>query len=246
MFHFFGLPYFPVSLLIVLVGLTLFYKKSKKRFWLYIILPLALTITASFLKRYPFGGHRLMLFFAPLLYFAFGSGLNFIFEALRRSRLYFPLVCAAIILSGSPVSDFVQAVKHPLRREEIRPLLEKVRSHIQPDDKIYVYYGAKEAYEYYYKTRFYGMTETRNIIWGKPHRNDIPKYTADLEKHLRKAGRIWLIFSHTRENERALIVQFTEKKGRFIQKLQSPEAVAYLFRIQPSSGQAPRPDDPSE
>jgi len=92
MFYYFDLPFFPVSLLIILLGLSLFYKKSKKRYLIYIIFPLLLALIASFLKRYPFGGSRLMLFFAPLLYFAFGNGIGigegFTAFALPHHRAY--------------------------------------------------------------------------------------------------------------------------------------------------------------
>ncbi|MFW6140738.1 MAG: glycosyltransferase family 39 protein [Acidobacteriota bacterium] len=232
MFYYFGFPFFPVSLLIVLLGLSLFYKKSKRRYFLYIILPLVWVLTASFLKRYPFGGVRLMLFFAPLLYLAFGNGLDFIFKKLKYNRLYFPLICAVIFLSLSPASDFVQTIKHPHQLEEVRPLLNNVRTYIQPQDKIYVYYGAKEAFEFYYRTKFFEMIETKNIIWGKSHRDDIPKYSSDLNKYLYKDLRIWLVFSHYREKERASIISFIEKKGKRVREFHDPGAVAYLFQIQ--------------
>jgi uncharacterized membrane protein len=232
MFHYFELPFFPVSLLVVILGLSLFYKKSKKRYFLYIILPLIFVLTASFLRRYPFGGSRLMLFFAPLLYFAFGNGLNFIFEKLNRNRLYLPLICTALILSISPVSNLFHTIKHPYKQEETRPLLNKVMRYMEPGDKVYVYYGAKQAFEFYYRTEFYEMMETKNIIWGNNHRDDISKYSSDLEKYLQKNTRIWIIFSHYREKERAAIINFVEKKGKRIREFHNPGAVAYLFLIQ--------------
>lgn len=231
MFYYFGLPFFPVSLLIILLGLSLLYKKSKKRYLIYIIFPLFLVFGASFLKRYPFGGSRLMLFFAPLLYFAFGSGLNFIFEKFNRNKLYLPLICTVIFLSISPVSNFVQTFTHPFRLEETRPLLNEIRKHIRHKDKIYVYYGAKEAFEFYYRTKFYEMIETRNIIWGKPHRGNIPKYSSELNKYLRKNIRIWVIFSHFRENERASIISFIKQKGKLLRAFQKTGTSAYLFKI---------------
>ena len=232
MFYYFDLPFFPISLLIILLGLSLFYKKSNKRYLIYIIFPLLLALIASFLKRYPFGGSRLMLFFAPLLYFAFGNGLNFILEKLNRNKLHLPLICTVIFLSISPVSNFVQTFTHPLRLEETRPLLNEIRKYIQPRDKIYVYYGAKAAFEFYYRTKFYEMIETRNIIWGKPHRGNIPEYSSDLNKYLSKNTRIWVIFSHFRENERASIISSIKQRGKLLRAFHNIGTIAYLFKIQ--------------
>lgn len=173
-----------------------------------------------------------MLFYAPVLFFAFGYGLNFIFERLSRSRLYLPLICTVLILSVSPVSDLAHTLKHPHQQEETRPLLNRVMRHKEPQDKVYVYYGAKEAFEFYYRTKFHEMMETKNIIWGKSHRDDIPKYSSDLNKYLYKDMRIWLVFSHYRENERASIISFIEEKGKLIRDFHNPGAVAYLFKIQ--------------
>lgn len=141
-------------------------------------------------------------------FFGFGNGLNFIFEKLNRRNLYFPLMCTVIFLSISPVHDLVRAVKHPLQREEVRPIIHKVNRYIQPEDEIYVYYGAKESFKFYYRTKFYEMIETRNIIWGKSHRDHISGYSSELNKYLRKNKRIWFLFSHYTEKEGASIFNF--------------------------------------
>jgi hypothetical protein len=138
-----GLPFFPVSLLIAVLGLSLFYKKSEKRYLGYVIIPLVLTLAASFLKRYPFGGSRLMLFYGPLLFLTFGKGLDFIFKKFNQNKLIFPLICTLIFLSIAPISRFVHEIKHPFHLEETRPLISEMMEHIKPNDKIYVYYGAK-------------------------------------------------------------------------------------------------------
>ena len=231
-FDFFSLPYFPLSLIIIIAGLSLYYKRSHKRFLVYILLPLILVLGASFLQRYPFGGSRLMLFVLPLLYLSWGKGLDFIFMKLGRSRLFLPLLVAVIFLVVSPVSNFVEMAKNPLRLEEMRPLLREMQTHVKSQDKIYVYYGAVEAFKYYYKTKHYSMIDTKNIIWGNPHRDEISRYAADLEKHLRKNMRIWIIFSHYWENERASIIHYLNQQGKLQRKISNTGTIAYLFKIE--------------
>ncbi len=237
MLDFFSFPYFPVSLIIIIVGLSLFYKKSKKRFIIYVLLPVLLVLAASFLQRYPYGGTRLMLFIAPLLYLSFGKGLDFIFIKLRRGRLTVPLLILIVFISFSPVSTFVNMAKHPFRLEEMRPLLDKLERRIRPGDQIYVYYGAYEAFKYYYKTKYYRMVDEKNIIWGEYHRDDMNQYISDLEKALKKDMRIWILFSHYWEKERILIIEYLNQKGNLINKISDTGTLGYLFEITPNSNE---------
>lgn len=233
MFNFFSFPYFPVSLIIVVIGLALFYKNSRKRFIVYVLSPIILVLAVSFIQRYPYGGSRLMLFVSPILYLSFGKGLDYIINKLGRNKLYIPLLLLVVFIVTAPVSNFVKMAKQPLRLEELRPLLDELQKKIRPDDKIYVYYGAYEAFKYYYNTKFHRMTDEKNIIWGANHRDDINKYGSDLEKILKKNMRIWVVYSHYWENERAYIIDYLDQKGNLIMNISSIGAGAYLFKIKP-------------
>lgn len=231
MLDFFSFPYFPVSLVIIIIGLSLFYRHSQKRFALYILLPIMLVLAASFIRRYPYGGSRLMLFVAPLLYLSFGKGLDFIISRLARSKLHFPLLLIVVFLVVSPLSNFVKMAAHPLKFEEVRPLLDMVEKEIKPLDRIYVYYGAAPAFEYYYNTKYHRMIDRKNIIWGAVHRDDINKYSFDLEKILKKNMKIWVVFSHYWDNERRYIIDYLKQKGKLEMDISNNGALAYLFKI---------------
>lgn len=231
MLDFFSFPYFPVSLIIIIIGLSLFFKYSQKRFSLYILLPIMLVLAASFIQRYPYGGSRLMLFVAPLLYLSFGKGLDFIISRLARNKLHFPLLLIVVFLVISPLSNFVKMAAHPLRFEEVRPLLDVVEKEIKPLDRIYVYYGAAPAFEYYYNTKYHGMIDRKNIIWGAVHRDNIDKYSSDLEKILKTNMKIWVVFSHYWENERRYIIDYLKQKGELEKDISNNGALAYLFKI---------------
>lgn len=231
MFNFFSFPYFPVSLIIIIIGLFLFYERSQKRFIIYILLPIILVLAASFLQRYPYGGSRLMLFVAPLLYISFGKGLDFIINKLGRSKLYIPLLLLLVFIVVPPISNFVKMAAQPERLEELRPLLDELQEKVELGDKIYIYYGAVEAFRYYYKTKYYRMIDEKNIIWGDNHRDDINKYALDLEKILKKNMRIWIVFSHYWENERTHIIEYLNHEGKLKMDISSIGTAAYLFVI---------------
>lgn len=243
MLDFFSFPYFPVSLVIIIMGLSLFYRYSWKRFIIYILLPIILVFAASFLQRYPYGGSRLMLFAAPLLYLSFGKGLDFILNKLGRSKLYIPLLLLVIFIVVPPVSNFVKMVKQPLRLEELRPLLDELQEKVEADDKIYIYYGAVEAFKYYYKTKYYRMIEEKNIIWGDNHRDDINQYVLDLEKILKKNMRIWFVFSHYWEEERIYIIDYLNHRGDLKKDISSIGTAAYLFKIKLNFSEIERKND---
>ena len=233
MLNFFSMPYFPVSLIIIIIGLCLFYKSSGWRFAIYILMPVGLVLISSFLKLYPYGGHRLMLFVAPLLYLSFGKGLDFVTAKLARSRLYFPLILVILFILISPVSNYVNMASHPPTLEEMRPLLDELKDQVRPDDVIYVYYGAAPAFEYYYHTKFYRMADKKNIIWGKVHRDESEKYRADLEEILKKNMRIWVIFSHYWEEERSKIIDYLNTRGNLEMNIINTGVLAYLFKLDP-------------
>lgn len=231
MLDFFSFLYSPVSLIIIIIGLSLFYKYSYKRFIIYILLPIILVLAASFLQRYPYGGSRLMLFIAPLLYISFGKGLDFIINRLSRNKLYIPLLLLVVFMVIPPVSNFVKMATHPFRLEEVRPLLDELQKGVKPGDKIYVYYGAVEAFKFYYKTKYYRMIDKKNIIWGDNHRDDINKYGMDLEKILKGNMRIWIVFSHHWESERDYIIDYLNHKGHLIMNISNIGTEAFLFKI---------------
>ncbi|MFP4082413.1 MAG: glycosyltransferase family 39 protein [Candidatus Aminicenantes bacterium] len=231
MFDFFSVPYFYLSLVIMVIGLSLFYKNSKKRFLIYILLPPLLVLAASFLRRYPFGGSRLMLFAAPLLYLSFAKGLDFMFIKLRTSRMLIPLFLLAVLMVVPPVSQFIHTAKHPVSFEEMRPLLRKLEKRIHPGDKIYVYYGALEAFKYYSRTRYPDLRDKQNVFWGEYHRDNPSQYVRELEKFLDKDTRLWVVFSHYRENERLLILDYLDQRGDLITKISDKGTLAYLYEI---------------
>lgn len=231
MLGFFSLPYFPVSFIIIIAGLALFSRNSRKRFILYTLGPIVLVFAASCFRRYPFGGSRLMLFAAPLIYLSFGRGLDFIFTKVERAKLRIPFLLIVVFLVIPPVSNFMKMAKNPTSLEETRPLLDDLQKNIRPTDTIYVYYGAAPAFEYYHHTKYHKRIDRKNIIWGAVHRDDITQYIVDLEKILKKNMRIWVVFSHYWENERKYIVDYLSRKGRLETSLSYTGTIAYLFKI---------------
>jgi len=160
---------------------------------LYLGGPLLLTFGAAALHRYPFmahyGGNRLMLFTAPLLYLVVAVGLMSVLDWLwkKRQRVLAAALTGLILVALNP-PKIVRENLYPINnREEIQPLVAHLQSRLQPQDWVYVYYFAVSPFKYY----FHGPGE--RICWGK---SCVEKELAVPAAGAPTPRRLWLIASH--------------------------------------------------
>jgi 4-amino-4-deoxy-L-arabinose transferase-like glycosyltransferase len=179
--------------LLLAAGMMVMVQRGRGRVVLYLMGPLLLAFGAACLHRYPFmahyGGNRLMLFSAPVLYVLVAAGGWGVFEMLwRRRQRWIALALTALLLAALNLRAGVKENLSPLNnREEIQPLVALLEANLQPQDLIYVYYFAVAPFKYYYHGPNPG------ICWGR----------SCVEQGLDPAGqartppqRLWLIASH--------------------------------------------------
>ena len=195
-----------------------------------LLIPLFLTLVASGMRVYPFGG-RLLLFAVPSLLIAIGVGLEGVRSALRRTGALATgvwLALVVILLWGPVVSAADKLVKPPMG-EHTRPVFAYVQSHRQPGDSIYVYYGAEHAFRYY--APMFGF-DLSDYIRGTYSRPAPLKYLEDVEA-LRGKERVWLLFAHVHTgsegSEETFITKNLERFGAKVDELKMPGASTYLF-----------------
>jgi len=181
------------ALPLLAAGIAALRRQGAARAALYLGGPLLLTLGAAALHRYPFmahyGGNRLMLFSAPLLYLVAAVGLMSLLTRLwqKRQQVAALAVTGLILLALNPLG-MVRENLYPLNnREEIQPLVEHLQSQIQPRDWVYVYYFAVSPFKYY----FQGSGE--RVCWGKSCGEKELAVPAATTGHPR---RLWLIASH--------------------------------------------------
>ncbi|MEW6659570.1 MAG: glycosyltransferase family 39 protein [Thermodesulfobacteriota bacterium] len=193
-FHYFfgvwGLYWAPVLLA---AGIVTLRRQGAGRALLYLGGPLLLTLGAAALHRYPFmahyGGNRLMLFSAPLLYLVAAAGLTAILTRLwqKRQKVAALALCGLILLALKPSAMIRENLYPNYNREEIQPLVDHLQNRLRPRDWVYVYYFAASPFKYY----FHGPGE--RVCWGKSC------YETDLALPAVGTGpprRVWLIASH--------------------------------------------------
>ncbi len=182
---------------LLLAGAYALWRAGGSRVLGYFGLPILLAFGAAALHRYPFmgnyGGNRLMLFTAPLLYLLVAAGLGLVFSRLWQGRLKWLAAGLAVALFWSLNPMLLPRENlHPLmNREEISPLVARLERERRPQDWVYVYYFAKWPFDYY--SRGFDKKGERLCI-GK----------SCVETGLKldpkeRPGRLWLIASHIPE-----------------------------------------------
>ncbi len=160
---------------------------------IYLAGPLLLTLGAAALHRYPFmahyGGSRLMLFSAPLLYLVAAAGITASFTWLwqKRQRVVALALTSLLLLALKPLAVIKEDL-HPIHsREEIQPLVAHLESQLQPQDLVYVYYHAIKPFKYY------SHKHMERICYGKSCVETALKMP---ESGASPPQRVWLLASH--------------------------------------------------
>lgn len=174
-----------LAVLVALAGLALVER------WIAVaaLTTLATLIVAAALRVYPLAGGRTTVFFLPFLYLAIAAAAG----GGRRNLL--PAVRAVLALAASVVvvPMVVAGLRAPAAGvvyEEVAPLLATLDAKRQPNDRVYVYDGAVQAF------RFHHPADDPAITLGGSHRDDPSRYVAELRPLLVPGQRLWILFSH--------------------------------------------------
>lgn len=179
--------------LLLAAGMVALVGRGRARALFYLAGPLLLAFGAACLHRYPFmahyGGSRLMLFSAPVLYLIVLAGGWAVFAWLwRRRQRWLALALTGLLLVALHLRAGIREDLYPLNnREEIQPLVAYLEANLQPQDLVYVYYFAVPPFKYYYHGPDTG------ICWGR----SCVEQGLDLAGEARTPPpRLWLIASH--------------------------------------------------
>lgn len=200
----------------------------------------ATSIAAAAWRVYPLSGGRTSVFLLPFLYLgiagALGAGAAL---ARRRDAHTFATgavaVVAAFVLGGMALRG-VRAPQAGLVYEETAPLIATLEAERQPNDKIYVYDGAVQAF------RFHHPAPDPAVTLGGSHRNDERAYAAELRPLLVPGQRLWILFAHVHvpksgKPERDTILADVGIAGRQIASHDAEGASLHLFEITRAPGQ---------
>jgi len=225
-----GFPVYliPVAGAFFILGLIRTAGNKAREFWI-LILPAAIALLASGFHKYPFDG-RLMLFIMPALIILIAAGVEAIiidgqFPAPAIGRALALIMIAPILALAS------YRLIAPRQPEELRPVMQYLRSEYRTGDVIYLYYGAVNGYDYYSRQLDFHPPDP---IRGVEARDQWDKYYAVL-KALRPVPRAWIVFSHIANwggvDEERIFLDYLDRLGRRLGSFKTSGASAYLYAL---------------
>lgn len=248
-----ALPKWPAAVLLIFGALRGWLRKDKAM--MISLLVMVMALTSSCLKLYPFG-ERTGSFLFPFLILLISNGVDF-FLVRQHKGLKAAGIFLACFLIYQPVAFSFGRWIHPVRKEEMRPIMQYLRDRIQPSDLVYMGNSAQYAFHYYHgylKFAPYTMPlgkivddsegelsefdPDRDVLYemyfnGKNGFYDKVGLVKMKYSQFIKAAdheRVWLIFLRNGEKQKQLILKYFQQRGIKLDEFHQPDTSIYLFR----------------
>jgi hypothetical protein len=221
-----------VICLLLLAGFgTLYHRQRHAFFFLLSFVPLVLL--ASGLRLFPLQ-HRIILFVVPVMILGVSEGTAFL-----TKKLYKQAPCAVValvlIVALPPALDMREYPFKPISAEGVKPLIEHISQHRQPNDTVFLYRGF-DRYFKYYGPRFGMSDDMPDMQFVMMPRK--PKDVADLRDEidkLRGHRRVWLLFYNRANtemvNERTFVLYYLDGVGRQLDACEQEDVSLYLYDL---------------
>jgi len=208
----------------ILTGLINITFISKNKIYILLILPVFIHLILSAFEIYPFD-IRFILYFIPAFTILAAFGYDYLIQKLSQGVLIHRIIVVAL-----PLSFLINLLFYlPFQREEIKKSLTYLNENIKKGDKIYIYFAAENAFQYYKNIHYFDFPDNE-IIKGKSYWNSENKLYQDDLKNL--SGSYWLVFSHISDNEEIKLKDKLSAAGQYpIHQLISPGSSIYLYKL---------------
>jgi hypothetical protein len=221
------------------IGLSV--ARSSRSFGWLVLGPLLFAVLASAARYYPFGGDggRLLLFTIPLIILGATAGWSMVC-ADRGWVVPATLTCVMLLPLGRlAIKQGQSGIASGHDREELRPLMERMRQEARPGDHVYVFQGARVAFSLY--ANEFGYLSGRQLQLHEGHLSFFDNHVQPAEfeselQPLRGSGRVWVVVSHgfsrTITDEEA-VLSAARKYGSELASYRERGAGVYLFDFPP-------------
>ena len=233
-FHMFALAIFVIGFI------SLFWKKREAL--LIFFLPVAITMAAAYLNKYPFYS-RVVIFLVPFFVLIMAQGLAWLISATPKFRMariatsFIGLACTGLLLY-IPTSEARAYFTPPVADEEIKPLLQYVENHWQPNDLIYVF--QKSQFQFEFHREQFGFQPEDYVVSVDPDQyveNNFAKVRRLYRQDLRQLcghNRVWVLVSdiHIRDQKLYMIARL-DQIGQRADTFHSttPASSVYLYDL---------------
>jgi hypothetical protein len=228
-----------------------------------LLAPFPLLLLAAGVHAYPIT-ERTQLFLVPAVVLLIAAGgVQAVGWLPSRARLV-AAIAIAVAIGAGPVSLAATRVIRPQKHEELRPVLEFVRSHWRPGETLYVHYEAEPALLYYEECKCLDLLAPggrralwplepipapeqfdpaarplgRDVVLERNHGGEWSRYLGDVNR-LGRRRYVWFLYSHLSSPAEQEFVQHTllaylASRGRLVTGIDEPGAHAYLYRLHAS------------
>ncbi|MGK7906314.1 MAG: hypothetical protein AB4040_03685 [Synechococcus sp.] len=218
------------------------FAKRKSGELLILLSPILITLFAAFLRKYPFEG-RLVFFLSPFIMILIAEGMYRLCKIHNLPLKGIGFVVSILILS-QPLQNTLPLFHRPFHREEIKPVLEYVKQHQEPEDILYVYQRGIRQFEFYAKTYGYeagdyslGVDDLDEVDGRSVSEEERVRYYKDLDR-LRGNPRVWVLFSHAWiDEENDLVTNYLNCMGEQIDSFREVGAFVYLYDLSHTSSE---------
>ena len=229
-----------IGIFAFIVGCVAWYRRDRRIFSA-LIAPFIVTMLAAYLRQYPFRD-RLVLFLAPLGMLIVAEGIALLLTQLRtistakgyRWNWLFGLlgIVCLYTLTIPAISRASNFIIHPEVKHEVKPVVEYVTSKYQPEDQIYVYAGAVQAFTYYVDLKDYSDLNYINGSANFSQKGSIEETRSQFATEIEPliGDRVWFVFRAEDEEESAAR-EYLDSIGRELDSIQQPGASAYLYQL---------------
>ncbi len=225
------IPLLP-GLAVLTIGVIFLFRRDWKKAAM-MLLPILAALSASGLEKYPFYT-RFLLFTLPMFCMFMAAGMQKLHELGRRcfskAGLLFSTIVVGVIFF-QPVAISIERFASPENRNDIKPLMDVLRSNLRPRDTLYVHCGTRNQFKYY--AHFYGIHPERAVV-GSRAKESPKKLRQDIMK-LAGRRRLWILFAsrpaRNRLNHEEILLTYLRRRGVLQIKFSSSGANLYLFDL---------------
>ena len=213
--------------ILLLIGVLRFVKRKDVARFAFIS-PLVVALIVSAFQLYPFVW-RFLLYALPGILLAISTALFFVYKKKGIGPYLFWIIMAVILFE--PLRYHAVHLFYPVKKEDLKEVLHQVSQRYEKGNKIYIYYGAQPAFEFYQNQYFDAKV---SIILGLKQRDNPSNYKHEIEQ-FRSGEKVWFIFSHVwpldTHAELEIFQNYLSEKATLESTVMEHGAQAFLYRF---------------
>ncbi|MCR4591349.1 MAG: hypothetical protein K5668_11080 [Lachnospiraceae bacterium] len=161
-----------------------------------IFLGFFVALSASFIHMFPISP-RLCCYMYPLLVLISVVAFEWLFPEGSPKLILCGVIIIAVTAAGTGIKYYLNPLHGYIGGEELNTELDYLKSHIGADDKIYVYYGTKGAFEYKngYDNPSFGDYEN-NVVMGSTYFDEDDERPEEEMKKVLSFDKCYIVSSH--------------------------------------------------